>query len=271
MNDLARLKDATRWMWALGDYSEIARYLEPHAEVLATDAGIGPGQSVLDVAAGNGNFAIAAARRGASVTATDITPRMIELGHERTAEQGLEIDWREADAEGLPFADASFDVVASVFGAMFAPQPDRVVAEFFRVVKPDGVIAMANYAPNGFLAQMSDLMQKYSLAPPGGADLPSPFAWGNIDIVRRRFQGRTSSLRVEPRTVSFTFSSLEEGMSFWRRTNPPFIALERLLPPERYDDLVSEATELMRQLNRNPDGALRLDSEYLSIVAHAVR
>ena len=271
MNDLARLKDATRWMWALGDYSEIARYLEPHAEVLATDAGIGPGQSVLDVAAGNGNFAIAAARRGASVTATDITPRMIELGHERTAEQGLEIDWREADAEGLPFADASFDVVASVFGAMFAPQPDRVVAEFFRIVKPGGVIAMANYAPNGFLARMSDLMQKYSLAPPGGDDLPSPFAWGNIDIVRRRFQGRTTSLRAEPRTVSFAFASVEEGMSFWKQTNPPFIALERMLPSEKYHDLVNEATELMRQLNRNPDGALTLDSEYLSIVARALR
>jgi ubiquinone/menaquinone biosynthesis C-methylase UbiE len=115
-------------MWALGDYTEVARYLEPYAEALAGFAKVQPGSEVLDVAAGNGNFAIAAARRGARVIATDLTPAMIELGRLRTEAANLDVEWREADAEALPFADGRFDLVASVFGAMFAPRPERVAA-----------------------------------------------------------------------------------------------------------------------------------------------
>ncbi len=219
MEPLDRLREASRWMWSLGDYRDVARYLQPHAEALAVAADIRRGMDVLDVAAGNGNFAIVAAQRGANVMASDLTPKMIELGRARTAAEGLEIDWQEADAEQLPFPDDQYDVVASVFGAMFAPRPDRVAAELFRVAKPGGVVAMANYSSAGFLGSFADLLIKFSLAPPGGADLPSPFAWGDPEEVRRRFEGMTSSLRMESRTVRFTFPSLEAGFDFWERTN----------------------------------------------------
>ena len=253
-------------MWSLGEYRDVARYLQPHAEALAVAADIRPGMEVLDVGAGNGNFAIAAAQRGAHVTASDLTPRMIELGRARTAAEGLDITWQEADAEQLPFPDNRYDVVASVFGAMFAPRPERVAEELFRVIKPGGLVAMANYARGGFLGSFTDLLLKYSLAP-GGAELPSPFAWGDPAEVRRRFDGRAASLRLESRTVRFAFPSVNAGFDFWERTNPPLIALKTMLPPERYQPLRREGADLMRTMNTATDSSLVLDSEYLSVIA----
>ncbi|HVH64461.1 MAG TPA: class I SAM-dependent methyltransferase [Candidatus Acidoferrum sp.] len=261
------MKDATKWMWGLGDYGEVATFLEPHAEALADAAGLRPGVEVLDVAAGNGNFAIAAARRGARVIASDLTPRMLELGRARTQADGYSIDWVEADAEQLPFSDGRFDVVASVFGAMFAPRPDRVTAELFRVVKPGGGVAMANYAHRGFLGSFADVLGRFSMAPPGGMELPSPFTWGDPAEVRRRFDGRTASLRVETRTVTFSFPSLEAGWAFWERTNPPLMALKAMLPSEKYPEVQAAGADLMRQMNSAQDGGLRLDSDYLSVLA----
>ncbi|HEV2013047.1 MAG TPA: class I SAM-dependent methyltransferase [Candidatus Dormibacteraeota bacterium] len=254
-------------MWGLGDYREVARHLQPHAEALATAVDIQPGMDVLDVAAGNGNFAIAAAHRGARVTASDLTPKMIELGRARTEAEGVEIEWEEADAEQLPFAADRFDVVASVFGAMFAPRPDRVAAELFRVVKPGGMVAMANYANAGFLGSFSELLIKFSQAPSGGIEFPSPFAWGDPEEVRRRFDGKASLLRLEHRTVRFSFPTLEEGFSFWERTNPPLMALKTMLPPHRYQQVRAEGASLMGTMNRANDGSLILDSEYLSVPA----
>jgi len=262
-----RLKDASKWMWSLGDYRDLARYLQPHAEALAVAADIRPGMDVLDVAAGNGNFAIAAAQRGAHVMASDLTPRMIELGRARTAAEGFDIDWQEADAEQLPFPDDFYDVVGSVFGAMFAPRPDHTAAELFRVIKPAGIVAMANYAQTGFLGSFSDLLLKYSLAAPGGTELPSPFEWGDPSVVRNRFDGKASSLRLETRTVRFAFPSVDAGFAFWERTNPPLMALRTMLPPERYEPLRHEGASLMRTMNVATDGSLVLDSEYLSVIA----
>src|SRR5712691_1677597 len=144
-------------MWAQGDYAAVAPLLEPCAIKLAGLCDIGPGMNALDVAAGNGNFALAAAGRGAKVTACDLTPKMIEMGRARGKAEGRETEWIECDAEALPFPDASFDVVASVFGAMFAPQPERVASELFRVCRAGGLVAMANYSPYGFLSSMSAL------------------------------------------------------------------------------------------------------------------
>jgi SAM-dependent methyltransferase len=262
-----RLKEGSKWMWSLGDYRDVAHYLQPHAEALAVAADIRPGMEVLDVAAGNGNFAIAAAQRGAHVTASDLTPKMIELGQARTVAEGLDIAWQEADAEQLPFDDDRYDVVASVFGAMFAPRPERVAAELFRMVKPGGIVAMANYAHEGFLGSFADLLVKYSLAPPGGAELPSPFMWGDPTEVRRRFDGKVSSLRLEPRTVTFAFPSVDLGFAFWERTNPPLMALKTMLPPQSYQVLRTEGAGLMRTMNAATDGSLALDSEYLSVIA----
>lgn len=254
-------------MWALGDYREVAMFLEPHAEALAAAAVVRSGMVVLDVAAGNGNFAIAAARRGAVVTASDLTPKMVELGRVRTQAEGVAIEWIEADAEQLPFSADRFDVVASVFGAMFAPRPHRVAAELFRVAKPGGTVAMANYAARGFLGSFAELLSRFALAPPGGIELPSPFAWGDPAAVRRRFDGRTASLRLETRTVSFSFPSLEAGWAFWERTNPPLMALRAMLPAEKYPEIQTAGADLMRQMNADRNGGLTLDSDYLSVVA----
>lgn len=254
-------------MWALGDYGDLARFLEPGAEALANLAGIRPGMEVLDVAAGNGNFALVAARRGARVTASDLTPRMVELGVARTLADGLTIKWVTADAEQLPFPDGRFDTVASVFGAMFAPRPERVGAELFRVVKTGGTVAMANYARQGFLGTFAELLTRFSSQPPGDIALPSPFEWGDPAHVRQRFNGRASSLRLESRTLRFSFPSLETGWEFWERTNPPLLALRTMLPPERYRDLQAAGVAVMRDLNRDQHGGLALDSEYLAVVA----
>jgi SAM-dependent methyltransferase len=267
VDPIDRMKEATRWMWALGDYREVAHYLQPYAEELAAAADIRPGMDVADVAAGNGNFAIAAARRGARVIASDLTPKMIDLGRGRTEAEGLTIEWQAADAEQLPFASDRFDVVASVFGAMFAPRPERVAAELFRVARPGGMVAMANYSKAGFLASFTDLLTTFSIAPPGGLDVPSPFAWGDGEEVRRRFDGKSAALRLERKTVRFSFSSLEEGFAFWERTNPPLIALRTMLPAERYQELRVEGAGLMRELNAATDGSLVLDSDYLSVIA----
>jgi SAM-dependent methyltransferase len=267
MDPYDRLKEATRWMWALGDYPDVASFLEPQADALAVAANVVAGSEVLDVAAGNGNFAIAAARRGARVTATDLTPKMIELGRSRTSDARLRIEWREADAEALPFENNRFDVVASVFGAMFAPRPDRVAAELFRVAKPGGVVAMANYSKPGFLGSFADLMTKFSNPPPAGLALPSPFDWGDPDTVRRRFVGMASSVDLRSGVVIFSFPSPEDGWTFWERTNPPLIALKSMAPPDRFRELVEEGKRLMRAMNGLADGRLALESEYLQVVA----
>ena len=267
MDPYDRLKEATRWMWSLGEYPDVAGYLEPQAEALAVAAGAQPGTEVLDVAAGNGNFAIAAARRGARVTATDLTPKMVELGRSRTSEAKLGVDWREADAEALPFEAGRFDLVASVFGAMFAPRPERVAAELFRVAKPGGAVAMANYSKSGFLGSFADLMTKFSNPPPPGLTLPSPFDWGDPATIRLRFDGMTSSLEFESGVVTFSFPSLEDGWNFWERTNPPLIALKSMAPPDRFRELAEEGKRLMREMNAADDGRLVLESEYLQVVA----
>ncbi len=171
---IARIKFGARWLWAQGDYPRLAELLEPEAIRLARRC-VRPDARVLDVGAGNGNFALEAARLGARVTATDFTPHMVDLGRKRSQLEGHEIVWAEGDAEALPFPDASFDLVASVFGAMFAPRPELVASELFRVVGPGGTVAMANYGMGGFLGRLSTVIAAYSTTP--AATMPSPFLW----------------------------------------------------------------------------------------------
>jgi ubiquinone/menaquinone biosynthesis C-methylase UbiE len=221
---------------------------------------------VLDVGAGNGNFAIAAARLGATVTATDLSPAMVEMGRARSNALGLTIEWLEADAEELPFANAHFDVVASVFGAMFAPHPDLVTAELFRVTKPGGRVAMANYGPKGFLPRFTALLSARGPAPPPG--MHSPFEWGETDEVHRRFAGLTAAIEVYPQALTFEFESLDAGWAFWERTNPPLVALSTMLTPEQLADLREEGRRLFAEVNQSAGGSrLTLESDYLQVLA----
>ena len=252
-------------MWAQGDYPAVALLLEPCAVKLADACGIQPGMKVLDVAAGNGNFALAAAALGADVTACDLTPHMVELGRARTEAAGRKIEWREGDAEELPFPDQGFDLVASVFGAMFAPRPDRVASELFRVCREDGLVAMANYNRDGFLGSMADLFARYSTPLP--FEVPSPFEWGDGLVVERRFDGLAGQLTVQPDTLTMRLQSVESGFDFWERTNAPTIALRATVPPERYAEYQGDAKRLMAALNTASDGSLALNSSYLNVLA----
>jgi SAM-dependent methyltransferase len=260
-----KLKEGMRWMWSLGDYSRLAEVLEPHAEALAEACNISSGATVLDVAAGNGNFALVAARRGAIVTASDLTPHMVELGRARSTAAGMRIEWTEADAEQLPFPDAGFDVAASVFGAMFAPQPNLVASELFRVVKPGGLVAMANYGPGGFLGRLSDLMASFSSRP--SIDLPSPFRWGDEHEVRARFAGLTTSVEIIHRRLFFESISVEGLLKFWEETNAPQNALKAMLPPEAYEKVTAAWVALANELNESTDGRVRVSSPYILVLA----
>ncbi|HXC80108.1 MAG TPA: class I SAM-dependent methyltransferase [Candidatus Acidoferrum sp.] len=260
-----KLKEGMRWMWSLGDYPQLAKGLEPHAEALAEACQLRTGDTVLDVAAGNGNFALAAARRGAVVTASDLTPRMVDLGRARSAAAGTPIEWTEGDAEELPFSDARFEVVGSVFGAMFAPRPDLVASELFRVVKPGGLVAMANYSPGGFLGKVSEMMSSFSARP--ALDLPSPFVWGDEGEVRKRFAGLATSIEVIHRRLAFESSSVDRFLKFWEETNGPHNALKAMLPPDGYQKVVRAWVALVNQLNETTDGSVEVSSPYILVLA----
>jgi ubiquinone/menaquinone biosynthesis C-methylase UbiE len=259
------IKDSQKLMWSLGDYRELARQFEPTAIALVEACGIGPGMEVLEVAAGTGNLAVAAARRGARVVATDLTPRMVELGRERSAAEGLDIEWLEADAEDLPFEDGRFDVAASTFGAMFAPRPQVAAAELFRVVRSGGTVGLANWTPQGFLGRQIDLASSYAPAPPG--EIPSPLAWGEPEVVQERLTELAVSVELQPRMASTRFDSKQAAREFQERYNGPLIALRNLLPPERYSVLMTQLDELVDQFNRATDGTVAIDAEYLLVVA----
>jgi ubiquinone/menaquinone biosynthesis C-methylase UbiE len=263
--DETNMKDAIRWMWSLGDYGAIAAHLEPHAIELAQRSRLQPGSEVLDVAAGNGNFAIAAARLGATVVATDLTPSMVALGQARSQSLGLPIEWREADAEHLPFPDERFDVTASVFGAMFAPDPERVASELFRVTRHGGLVAMANYGPKGFLGRFTAMLAEHGPPPPPG--MVSPFDWGVTDEVHRRFKGLTSSIEIDPQALTFEFESLDAGVEFWEQANPPMMAMLSMLDAEQAESVREDLRKLMAELNQVSGGGLTLESDYLQVLA----
>lgn len=250
-------------MWSLGDYTAVALRLEPYARQLADACGIEPGATLLDVAAGNGNFALAAVERGAVVTACDTSPRMLELGRARTA--SLAIQWQEGDAEELPFPEDSFAIVGSVFGAMFAPRPELVASELFRVCRPGGLVAMANYGPEGFLWEISRLLGKYSTPLPFA--LPSPFEWGDATTIRRLFAPHSAEIDVRERILAMRFESVESGVAAWERTNGPTIALGMRLPPDVYGEFRRDLAALMTALNRSSSGQLELTNRYLEVLA----
>ena len=250
-------------MWSLGDYTAVALRLEPYARQLADACSIEPGATLLDVAAGNGNFAVAAVERGAVVTACDTSPRMLELGRARTA--SLAIEWQEGDAEELPFPDGSFAIVGSVFGAMFAPRPELVASELFRVCRHGGLVAMANYGAEGFLWKISRLLGQYSTPLP--LALPSPFEWGDAATVRRRFEGLAHEIDVRERVLAMTFESAESGVAVWERTNGPTIALQMRVPPDVYGEFRRDLAARMVALNRSSSGQLELTNRYLEVLA----
>ena len=221
------------------------------------------GQEVLDVGAGTGNFALLAAAEGASVVASDLTPKLMERGRERTAAEGVDVEWVEADAEELPFEDDRFDCTASVFAAMFAPRPERVAGELFRVTRPGNTVGMANWVPDGFSGRMFGLFNQFAPRPEG---IPAPVEWGREEVVTERFEGLAGTLTMERRTVPFDFDSIDAAVAAME-TNGPQVAMRQALGPEIYDEAMGKFRDIMNEFNQADDGSVRIKSEYLLVVA----
>jgi SAM-dependent methyltransferase len=264
MDDLAELKDRMKDFWALGDYPEVAKRFLPAAEALVAACGIGVGDRVLDVAAGDGNVAVAAAGTGARVTATDFAPSLLAAGRARSEALGLDVRWEEADAEALPHPDGTFDAVASAFGLMFAPRPEVAIGEAFRVTRPGGVVGLTAWTPDGFTGQITALMGEY-LPVPMGTD--RPIDWGIETTVRRRLAPHSTGLEVSRGQITWEFPSIAETLR-WQETNfGALIAARRLLPDDRYAELCSRVTGLVEEWNRGEGGSVRLPATYLLAVA----
>ncbi len=259
------VKTKHRAMWALGDYDAVATEVIPAlGERVVTAAGIAAGDRVLDVAAGSGNASLPAARTGATVVASDLTPELLETGRQRSTAEGLDITWAEADAEHLPYADGEFDTVLSVVGVMFAPFHQPVADELVRVTRSGGTIALANWTPQGFIGQMFAAMKPYAAPPPPGAS-PGPL-WGTEDHVRELFGDRASHLEAtrEPLPVD-RFATGAEFRDFFKARYGPTIAAYRNIAddPER----TAELDQVLADLGDRSLVDGRMEWEYLLVVA----
>jgi SAM-dependent methyltransferase len=258
------LKARHRAMWAMGDYDAVATHVIPAlGPVLVERTGIQPGDRVLDIAAGSGNASLPAARVGAQVVASDLTPELLEHGREHAASQGLDIEWHEGDAERLPYDDASFDVTMSLVGIMFAPHHQESADELARVTRPGGRIGLISWTPEGFIGQMFQTMKPYAPPPPPGAQ-PPPL-WGREEHVRGLLGDRVTDVRatVEDLTVD-TFSGPDDFLAYFKRNYGPTIAIYKSLAdqPDRAAALDQELIDLAARFGF-ADGARTMAWEYL--------
>jgi SAM-dependent methyltransferase len=262
---LEQLKQGMRRTWMAGDFGQIARYSAPSAEAFVDRLNIQAGMRVLDVACGTGNLAIPAARKGAHVSGVDIAPNLLEQARQRAATESLQAAFEEGDAEQLRFADADFDVVMSMFGAMFAPRPERVAVELTRVCRPGGRIAMANWTPSGFIGKVFGLGARY-IPPPEG--IPAPIQWGDESIVRQRLGPYASKVQTTPRTADFDFPfPPNEVVNFFREYfGPTKVAFTRL-DAATQAAYAADLETLWREHNQASDGRTLIRAEYLEVVA----
>lgn len=263
-DEIDAVKTRQQATWASGNYAAIGSTLQIVGENLVEAAGIEAGQRVLDVAAGNGNAALAAARRHADVLATDYVPGLLDQAASRAAANGLHLRVESADAESLPYEDMAFDAALSVFGVMFAPRQSQVAAELVRVTKPGGTIAIANWTPNSFIGDLFRTIAKYVPAPP----VPSVFHWGSPGALADLF-GPTVDLVTVERTFVFRYTSAEHFVDNFRRyygpTHKAFAALEA--KPDDHEQLAADLVALANAQNRSRSGALAVPSTYLEAIA----
>jgi ubiquinone/menaquinone biosynthesis C-methylase UbiE len=264
------LKAKHRALWASGDYPAVAAELIPAlGPELVRACGVQSGDRVLDVAAGSGNASIPAAITGAVVTASDLTPELFDAGRRLAAERGVELEWVEADAEALPFADGSFDIVMSCVGAMFAPHHQVTADEMIRVVRPGGTIGMINWTPEGFIGKLFATMKPY--APPPPPDASPPPLWGSEEHVRTLFGDRVSDLTSRRQTVHIDHSASPlEFREYWKRNYGPTIAAYRFNQdqPERLDALDRDFLAFLTESNQADEaGRTSYDAEYLLVTA----
>jgi SAM-dependent methyltransferase len=263
--EMESLKTRLKAMWMAGDFGEVAKHIERGAEEFIARLAIKPGERVLDVACGSGNLAIPAARGGAIVTGLDIATNLLEQARARAAAEGLTIQFDEGDAEQLPYTDAAFDEVVTMFGAMFAPRPEMVAAELVRVCRSGGRIAMANWTPDGFIGQMFKITAKHVPPPPG---MPSPVKWGDEETVRERLRDGVVDLQLTRRMCPFNypFSPAEVVESFrlyYGPTQRAFAALDA----DGQVALRNDLERLWTEHNQATDDTTHVEGEYLEVIA----
>ncbi|HUF81618.1 MAG TPA: methyltransferase domain-containing protein [Burkholderiales bacterium] len=264
--EMEALKAALKATWTAGNFGRIAKSYQPEAVEFIRRLDPQPGTRVLDVACGTGNLTLPAARLAAMVTGVDIAPNLLSQARERAAIEGLPVQFDEGDAEQLPYDDSSFDTLVSMFGVMFAPRPERVVSELFRVCRSGGKIALASWTPEGFIGRMFRTVAEH-VPPP--ADIPSPLQWGVDDEMRERLSGGASEVSMNRRLVSLTFPfSPPEVVEYWRLYyGPASAAFEALAAPARQAALRRALEQLWSAHNQASDGTTRVESEYLEILA----
>ncbi|MEO8486638.1 MAG: class I SAM-dependent methyltransferase [Betaproteobacteria bacterium] len=261
--DIAALKSRQQATWASGDYAVIGTTLQIVGESLAEACDLRVDEAVLDVAAGNGNATLAAARRGCKVTATDYVSTLLDRGAERARAERLEVAFQVADAESLPFADASFDAVVSTFGVMFAPDHATAAAEMARVCRPGGRVGLANWTPEGFIGQLFKTLGR-QLPPPAGAQ--SPALWGTEAHLREIFGARAERIDVTRRLFNFRYRSPAHFIDVFRTWYGPVHKAFAALPANKAAILDHELTELLDRLNVAGPASLVVPGEYLEIV-----
>lgn len=259
--DLEALKARQQRTWSSGDYAVIGTRLQITGELLCEAVDVSAGQRVLDVAAGNGNASLAAARRGCEVTASDYVGALLDATAARARAEGLQIDCREADVEALPFDDASFDVVLSTFGVMFAPDQERSAAEMRRVCRPGGRIGLASWTPTSFVGQMFGVVGRH-VPPPAG--VKSPLQWGVEDRLGELFEG----CEIECRTIPFVFRYLdaEDWLHTFRTYYGPTLQAMAAVDDDERAVFEAELLALAERCNTGTDGTLRIPSDYLEAV-----
>ena len=260
--DLKALKLRQQAAWSSGDYALIGTTLQIVGEQLCETLDVHSGHRVLDVAAGNGNASLAAARRWCNVVATDYVPALLERGRERAAAERLDIEFREADAEALPFPDDSFDAVVSTFGVMFTPDQDRAAAEMTRVCKRGGKIGLANWTPEGFIGQVFKTIGKHVPPAPGAK---SPALWGTQPRIEELF-GANATISTAPRNFVFRYRSPEHWLEVFKTFYGPVLKTFAALPPDAQAALRHDLLALIERFNRAADGTMAVPSEYLEIV-----
>lgn len=259
------LKAKLRATWTAGDFAEIARSFERGAEDFVERLGLQPDTQVLDVACGDGNTALPAALAGTAVTGIDIASYLVEKARERAREAGVQAKFEVGDAEALPYEDASFDAVITMFGAMFAPRPDVTSAELLRVCRPGGMIAMANWTREGFIGQMFARTGKY-VSPPTG--MPSPLLWGDEDAVRGRLGNGVKDLQMERRTIDFVFRfGPKEVVEHFRKYYGPTQKAFESLDTGGQAGLRRDLEDLWSANNTSKNGNTIVSSEYLEVRA----
>jgi SAM-dependent methyltransferase len=261
--DLAALKTRQQVAWSSGDYAVVGTTLQIVGEELCEALDLGAGQKVLDVAAGNGNVSLAAARRWCDVVSTDYVPALLDRGRARATADGLTIAFQEADAEALPFADGTFDVAVSTFGVMFTPNQERAAAELLRVCRSGGRIGLANWTPEGFIGQLFKTLGKY-LPPPAG--VRSPALWGTRERLTEMFGPDSASIKTQPRYFNFRYREPEHFVEVFKTYYGPMLKAFAALDSAERAALRGDLLALIGRMNKATDDTMVVPGEYLEVV-----